>query len=305
MPDPSGSEAPVEQARKDEVAGGDGPQVRLAAPAAALGPQTTEHRTKSIVPVMELRDVSVFYGDFQAVRDTNLPIDQNQITAMIGPSGCGKSTILRSMNRMNDLIPGARVDGTVTYQGQDIYAAEVDPIQVRRRIGMVFQKPNPFPKSIYDNIAYGLRINGIKGKLDDHVENALTGAALWDEVKDKLHNSAFALSGGQQQRLCIARAIAVQPDVILMDEPCSSLDPISTSKIEDLMHELAETYTIVIVTHNMQQAARVSHYTAFLTAEVDERGVRYGRLVEFDETDRIFTRPADKRTEDYVTGRFG
>jgi phosphate transport system ATP-binding protein len=305
MPDPSGSEAPVEQARKDEVAGGDGPQVRLAAPAAALGPQTTEHRTKSIVPVMELRDVSVFYGDFQAVRDTNLPIDQNQITAMIGPSGCGKSTILRSMNRMNDLIPGARVDGTVTYQGQDIYAAEVDPIQVRRRIGMVFQKPNPFPKSIYDNIAYGLRINGIKGKLDDQVENALTGAALWDEVKDKLHNSAFALSGGQQQRLCIARAIAVQPDVILMDEPCSSLDPISTSKIEDLMHELAETYTIVIVTHNMQQAARVSHYTAFFTAEVDERGVRYGRLVEFDETDRIFTRPADKRTEDYVTGRFG
>jgi phosphate transport system ATP-binding protein len=305
MPDPSGSEAPVEQARKDEVAGSDGPQVRLAAPAAALGPQTTEHRTKSIVPVMELRDVSVFYGDFQAVRDTNLPIDQNQITAMIGPSGCGKSTILRSMNRMNDLIPGARVDGTVTYQGQDIYAAEVDPIQVRRRIGMVFQKPNPFPKSIYDNIAYGLRINGIKGKLDDQVENALTGAALWDEVKDKLHNSAFALSGGQQQRLCIARAIAVQPDVILMDEPCSSLDPISTSKIEDLMHELAETYTIVIVTHNMQQAARVSHYTAFFTAEVDERGVRYGRLVEFDETDRIFTRPADKRTEDYVTGRFG
>jgi phosphate transport system ATP-binding protein len=305
MPDPSGSEAPVEQARKDEVAGGDGPQVRLAAPAAALGPQTTEHRTKSIVPVMELRDVSVFYGDFQAVRDTNLPIDQNQITAMIGPSGCGKSTILRSLNRMNDLIPGARVSGTVTYQGQDIYAAEVDPIQVRRRIGMVFQKPNPFPKSIYDNIAYGLRINGIKGKLDDHVEKALTGAALWDEVKDKLHNSAFALSGGQQQRLCIARAIAVQPDVILMDEPCSSLDPISTSKIEDLMHELAETYTIVIVTHNMQQAARVSHYTAFFTAEVDERGVRYGLLVEFDETDRIFTRPADKRTEDYVTGRFG
>jgi phosphate transport system ATP-binding protein len=305
MPDPSGPEAPAEQARQDEVGDGGGPQVRLATPATALGPQATDHRTESIVPVMELRDVSVFYGDFQAVRDTNLPIDQNQITAMIGPSGCGKSTILRSMNRMNDLIPGARVDGTVTYQGQDIYAAEVDPIQVRRRIGMVFQKPNPFPKSVYDNIAYGLRINGIKGKLDDQVENALTSAALWDEVKDKLHNSAFALSGGQQQRLCIARAIAVQPDVILMDEPCSSLDPISTSKIEDLMHELAETYTIVIVTHNMQQAARVSHYTAFFTAEVDERGVRYGRLVEFDETDRIFTRPADRRTEDYVTGRFG
>jgi phosphate transport system ATP-binding protein len=305
MPDPSSPEAPAEQARRDEVAGQGGPQVHLAAPAAALGPEATEHRTESIVPVMELRDVSVFYGDFQAVRDTNLPIDQNQITAIIGPSGCGKSTILRSLNRMNDLIPGARVSGTVTYQGQDIYAAGVDPIQVRRRVGMVFQKPNPFPKSVYDNIAYGLRINGIKGKLDDHVEHALTGAALWDEVKDKLHNSAFALSGGQQQRLCIARAIAVQPDVILMDEPCSSLDPISTSKIEDLMRELTESYTIVIVTHNMQQAARVSHYTAFFTAEVDERGVRYGRLVEFDETDRIFTRPADKRTEDYVTGRFG
>jgi phosphate transport system ATP-binding protein len=305
MPDPSGSEAPVEQARKDEVAGGDGPQVRLAAPAAALGPQTTEHRTKSIVPVMELRDVSVFYDDFQAVRDTNLPIDQNRITAMIGPSGCGKSTILRSLNRMNDLILGARVSGTVTYHGQDIYADGVDPIQVRRNVGMVFQKPNPFPKSIYDNIAYGLRINGLKGGLDDQVEQALTAAALWDEVKDKLKTSAFALSGGQQQRLCIARAIAVQPDVILMDEPCSALDPISTGKIEDLMHELTETYTIVIVTHNMQQAARVSHYTAFFTAEADDRGVRYGRLVEFDETDRIFTRPADKRTEDYVTGRFG
>jgi phosphate transport system ATP-binding protein len=254
---------------------------------------------------MELRDVSVFYGDFEAVRDTDLPIDQKRITAMIGPSGCGKSTILRSLNRMNDLIPGARVSGTVTYHGQDIYAPQVDPIQVRRRIGMVFQKPNPFPKSIYDNIAYGLRINGVKGRLDDQVERALTGAALWDEVKDKLRTSAFALSGGQQQRLCIARAIAVQPDVILMDEPASSLDPISTGKIEDLMRELTETYTIVIVTHNMQQAARVSHYTAFFTAEVDDRGVRYGRLVEFGETDRIFTNPTDSRTEDYVTGRFG
>jgi phosphate transport system ATP-binding protein len=255
--------------------------------------------------VMELRDVSVHYGSYEAVRGTTIPIRQNQITAMIGPSGCGKSTILRSLNRMNDLIPGARVTGSVTYHGQDIYARGVDPIQVRRRIGMVFQKPNPFPKSIYDNVAYGLRINGIKGNLDDQVEEALTGAALWDEVKDKLRKSGLALSGGQQQRLCIARTIAVKPDVILMDEPCSALDPIATSKIEDLMHELSKSYTIVIVTHNMQQAARVSHYTAFFTAEVDEQQVRHGRLVEFDQTSKIFTNPGDKRTEDYITGRFG
>jgi phosphate transport system ATP-binding protein len=303
MPDPSAPQAPTEQARQDPQATGDEPRVQLADPTGAWG--ADERREARVAPVMELRDVSVFYGDFEAVRDTDLPIDQKRITAMIGPSGCGKSTILRSLNRMNDLIPGARVSGTVTYHGQDIYAPEVDPIQVRRRIGMVFQKPNPFPKSIYDNIAYGLRINGVKGRLDDQVERALTGAALWDEVKDKLRTSAFALSGGQQQRLCIARAIAVQPDVILMDEPASSLDPISTGKIEDLMRELTETYTIVIVTHNMQQAARVSHYTAFFTAEVDDRGVRYGRLVEFGETDRIFTNPTDSRTEDYVTGRFG
>jgi phosphate transport system ATP-binding protein len=303
MPDPSVPRAPTEQARQDPRATGDARRVQLADPTGAWG--EAEGREARVAPVMELRDVSVFYGDFEAVRDTDLPIDQNRITAMIGPSGCGKSTILRSLNRMNDLIPGARVSGTVTYHGQDIYAPEVDPIQVRRRIGMVFQKPNPFPKSIYDNIAYGLRINGVKGRLDDQVERALTGAALWDEVKDKLRTSAFALSGGQQQRLCIARAIAVQPDVILMDEPASSLDPISTGKIEDLMRELTETYTIVIVTHNMQQAARVSHYTAFFTAEVDDRGVRYGRLVEFGETDRIFTNPTDSRTEDYVTGRFG
>ena len=276
-------------------------QVHLTPPATALEAQGKE----SPRPLMELREVSVFYGDFEAVRDTNLPIGQNRITAMIGPSGCGKSTILRALNRMNDLIPSARVRGTVTFHGQDIYAAGVDPIQVRRRIGMVFQKPNPFPKSIYDNIAYGLRINGLKGKLDDQVEQALTGAALWDEVKDKLRTSAFALSGGQQQRLCIARAIAVQPEVILMDEPCSALDPISTAKIEDLMRDLAETYTIVIVTHNMQQAARVSHFTAFFTAEVDDRQVRHGRLIEFDDTDRIFTNPTDDRTEAYVTGRFG
>jgi phosphate transport system ATP-binding protein len=293
MPDPSTRGAPA------------GPQVHVAPPATALQAQDNEQRKEPPRPLMELRQVSVFYGDFEAVRDTNLPIGQNRITAMIGPSGCGKSTILRALNRMNDLIPSARVRGTVTYHGQDIYAPGVDPIQVRRRIGMVFQKPNPFPKSIYDNIAYGLRINGLKGKLDDQVEQALTGAALWDEVKDKLKHSAFALSGGQQQRLCIARAIAVQPEVILMDEPCSSLDPISTAKIEDLMRELAETYTIVIVTHNMQQAARVSHFTAFFTAEVDDRQVRHGRLVEFDDTDRIFTNPADDRTEAYVTGRFG
>jgi len=256
-------------------------------------------------PVMDLSDVSVFYGSYEAVRDTSIPIRMHQITAMIGPSGCGKSTILRCLNRMNDLIPGARVTGKITYHGQDLYAPDIDPIQVRRRIGMVFQKPNPFPKSIYDNVAYGLRINRIKGNLDDLVEQALRGAALWDEVKNKLKTSGLALSGGQQQRLCIARTIAVRPEVILMDEPCSALDPIATGKIEDLMHELAERYTIVIVTHNMQQAARVSHYTAFFTAEVDAAGVRHGRLVEFNDTSKLFTNPDDKRTEDYITGRFG
>jgi len=256
-------------------------------------------------PVMELQDVSVFYGTYEAVRGTTLPVRQHQITAMIGPSGCGKSTILRALNRMNDLIPGARVAGRITYHGQDIYARDVDPIQVRRHIGMVFQKPNPFPKSIYDNVAYGIRINKIKGNLDDMVEEALTGAALWDEVKDKLKTSGMALSGGQQQRLCIARTIAVQPDIILMDEPCSALDPIATGKIEDLMHELSRQYTIVIVTHNMQQAARVSHFTAFFTAEVDSAGVRHGRLVEFNDTGKLFTNPDDRRTEDYITGRFG
>jgi phosphate transport system ATP-binding protein len=255
--------------------------------------------------VLELQDVSVFYSDYEAVRGTTMGIAKNQITAMIGPSGCGKSTVLRALNRMNDLIPGARVRGKITFHGTDLYAPDVDPIQVRRRIGMVFQKPNPFPKSIYENVAYGLKINGIKGNYDDLVEQALRGAALWDEVKDKLKTSGLALSGGQQQRLCIARTIAVRPEVILMDEPCSALDPIATSKIEDLMYELAFDYTIVIVTHNMQQAARVSHKTAFFTAEVDEKGVRHGRLVEFDETPRIFTNPREKRTEDYITGRFG
>jgi phosphate transport system ATP-binding protein len=256
--------------------------------------------------IMSLENVSVFYGTYEAVRNITVPIRQHQITAMIGPSGCGKSTILRCLNRMNDLIPGARVTGRVTYHGQDLYAPKVDPIEVRRRIGMVFQKPNPFPKSIYDNIAYGPRVTGMKvDNMDDLVENALRKAALWDEVKDKLRSNALALSGGQQQRLCIARTIAVRPDVILMDEPCSALDPIATAKIEDLMYELAAEYTIVIVTHNMQQAARVSHWTAFFSAEVGENGVRYGRLVEYDETRKIFTKPKEKRTEDYITGRFG
>jgi len=256
-------------------------------------------------PIMQLEQVSVFYGSYEAVRGTTMPVREHQITAMIGPSGCGKSTILRSLNRMNDLIPGARIAGKITFHSQDLYADDVDPIQVRRRIGMVFQKPNPFPKSIYENVAYGMKINGIKGDMDGRVEKALRDAALWDEVKDKLKSSGLALSGGQQQRLCIARAIAVEPEVILMDEPCSALDPIATGKIEDLMHELARKYTIVIVTHNMQQAARVSHYTAFFTAEVDEQQVRHGRLVEFNDTGRIFTNPSDKRTEDYITGRFG
>lgn len=256
--------------------------------------------------VLRLEDVSIFYGDYQAVRGVDMTIGRHQITALIGPSGCGKSTVLRSLNRMNDLIPGARVAGRVTYHGEDLYAREVDPIEVRRRIGMVFQKPNPFPKSIYDNIAYGPRVTGMKvSNMDDLVEKALRRAALWDEVKDKLKQSALALSGGQQQRLCIARTIAVSPEVILMDEPCSALDPIATSKIEDLMFELSRDYTIVIVTHNMQQAARVSHRTAFFTAEVDEQGERHGRLIEYDTTNKIFTNPAQKRTEEYITGRFG
>jgi phosphate transport system ATP-binding protein len=257
------------------------------------------------MPIMQLDDVSVFYGDYEAVRGTTMPVREYQITAMIGPSGCGKSTVLRSLNRMNDLVTGARVQGKITFHGEDLYAPDVDPIQVRRRIGMVFQKPNPFPKSIFDNVAYGLRINGIKDNISGRVEKALRDAALWDEVKDKLKSSGLALSGGQQQRLCIARAIAVEPEVVLMDEPCSALDPIATGKIEDLMHDLTRTYTIVIVTHNMQQAARVSHYTSFFTAEVDAKGVRHGRLVEFNDTGRIFTNPSDKRTEDYITGRFG
>ncbi|MBW0105863.1 phosphate ABC transporter ATP-binding protein PstB [Pseudonocardia sp. KRD291] len=254
---------------------------------------------------MAVHDLRVFYGDFLAVQDVELTFAENRITALIGPSGCGKSTVLRCLNRMNDLVAGARVEGSVLYRGTDIYGPEIDQIEVRRRIGMVFQKPNPFPKSIYDNIAYGPRVTGMKADMDEVVEQALRGAALWDEVKDKLKQNAYGLSGGQQQRLCIARAIATRPEVILMDEPCSALDPIATSKIEDLMGELINEYTIVIVTHNMQQAARVSHSTAFFTAEPDDNGNRVGKLVEFDKTITMFENPGDKRTEDYISGRFG
>ncbi|WP_422770636.1 phosphate ABC transporter ATP-binding protein PstB [Plantactinospora sp. WMMC1484] len=278
------------------------PTVALATPGAGR----PDHGSGDERPILRLADVSVFYGDYQAVRGVDMTIGENRITALIGPSGCGKSTVLRSLNRMNDLIPGARVAGRITYHDEDLYAPDVDPIEVRRRIGMVFQKPNPFPKSIYDNIAYGPRVTRMRvPDMDALVEQSLQRAALWDEVKDKLNQSALALSGGQQQRLCIARTIAVQPDIILMDEPCSALDPIATGKIEDLMYELSFEYTIVIVTHNMQQAARVSHRTAFFTAEVDEAGVRHGRLVEYDDTNKIFTNPREKRTEDYISGRFG
>jgi phosphate transport system ATP-binding protein len=255
--------------------------------------------------VFEVRDVSVSYFDAVAVSGVTLDVHRNNITALIGPSGCGKSTLLRSFNRMNDLVAGARVEGRINYHGHDLYGASVDPVEVRRRIGMVFQRPNPFPKSIYDNVAFGPRITGRRKGLDEIVEEALVNAALWDEVKGKLKQSAFALSGGQQQRLCIARCLAVRPDVILMDEPCSALDPIATSRIEDLMGDLKRDYTIVIVTHNMQQAARVSDMTAFMTAEVDEQEHRVGRLVEYDATDKIFTNPSDSRTEGYITGRFG
>jgi phosphate transport system ATP-binding protein len=255
--------------------------------------------------IFDVSDVSVYYGDFRAVRDITIPIREHEITALIGPSGCGKSTVLRSFNRMNDLIESARVEGEILYHGVDLYDERVDPVEVRRHIGMVFQKPNPFPKSIYDNVAFGPRIAGFKGSMDDLVEESLHRAALWDEVKTKLKDSGMALSGGQQQRLCIARAIATKPDVILMDEPCSALDPIATAKIEDLMRDLVSEYTIVIVTHNMQQAARVSDRTAFFTVDVAPDGHRTGHIVEFDRTETIFTNPSDRRTEDYVTGRFG
>jgi len=251
--------------------------------------------------VIEAHDLTVYYGKFRAIRDVNLEIERRKITAIIGPSGCGKSTVLRAFNRMNDLIPTARTEGEVIFRGQNIYAPDVDAVEVRRRIGMVFQKPNPFPKSIYENIAWGARINGFRGNMDELVERALRGAALWDEVKDKLRESGLALSGGQQQRLCIARAIAVEPEVILMDEPASAIDPIATLRIEELMRELARDYAIIVVTHNMQQAARVSDYTAFFMMDED----RAGYPVEYGPTRQIFTNPRDKRTEDYITGRFG
>jgi len=256
--------------------------------------------------VFELSDVRISYAGVPAVRDVTMNIHKNAITALIGPSGCGKSTLLRSLNRMNDLIPTASLDGTVHYHGEDLYASTVDPVRVRQLIGMVFQKPNPFPKSIYENVAFGPKVLGMKDDLDERVQGALEGAALWDEVKDRLDSNALGMSGGQQQRLCIARALATDPDVILMDEPCSALDPISTGKIEDLMLELRESYSIVIVTHNMQQAARVSDATAFLIVELDEAGKqRTGRIVEYDETEKVFTNPSDSRTEDYVTGKVG
>ncbi len=283
------------------------PEIRVEVPHAEPGGDARRITPKKPrEPIFHLEDLAVAYGGKPAVRDVSFDIARNEITALIGPSGCGKSTLIRCLNRMNDLIPSARVEGQVLYHGQDLYAPEVDAVEVRKRIGMVFQKPNPFPKSIYDNIAFGPRVLGMKGGMDEIVEKALERAALWEEVKDRLKTNAFGMSGGQQQRLCIARALAVAPDVILMDEPCSALDPISTGKIEDLMLELKRDYSIVIVTHNMQQAARVSDKTAFFTVELDDSEKnRTGHVVEFDDTEKIFTNPSDARTEAYVTGKVG
>jgi len=270
------------------------------------GARAAQQAQPALEPVFKLRDVVVTYAGVPAVRDIELDVQASRITALIGPSGCGKSTVLRCLNRMNDLVLDAEVSGEVLYHGQDIYAPDVDPVEVRKLVGMVFQKPNPFPKSIYDNIAFGPRVLGMNGEMDEIVERALRRAALWDEVKDRLKQSAYGMSGGQQQRLCIARALATDPDVILMDEPCSALDPISTARIEDLLLELRDRYAIVIVTHNMQQAARVSDRTAIFTVELDEgEKHRTGRIVEFDATEKIFQNPADPRTEAYVTGKVG
>jgi len=276
-----------------------------AAPMAPLTIATREQiDTAAREIVFDLRGVDLYYGATLAVSGLNMQVRENIITAMIGPSGCGKSTVVRSLNRMNDSIANFRVSGEVLYHGHDVYGSGVDPVEVRRRIGMVFQRPNPFPKSIYDNIAWAPRILGLKQNLDERVEKALRGAALWDEVKDRLKGSALGLSGGKQQRLCIARAIAIEPDVLLLDEPCSALDPIATASVEELMQDLKRDYTLVIVTHNMQQAARVAERTAFFSLDVSD-GRRTGVLVEYDDTEKLFTRPADQRTEDYVTGRFG
>ncbi|MBW4577491.1 MAG: phosphate ABC transporter ATP-binding protein [Aphanothece sp. CMT-3BRIN-NPC111] len=262
-------------------------------------------KTSQAEPVLRTENLNVYYGDFLALRDINIDILRNRVTAFIGPSGCGKSTLLRCYNRLNDLIKSFRAKGKVTYYGQNLYSPEIDPVEVRRRIGMVFQRPNPFPKSIYDNVAFAPRLNAYKGDMDELVERSLRQAALWDEVKDKLRESGLALSGGQQQRLCIARAIAVQPDVVLMDEPCSALDPISTMRVEELIHQLKEHYTIVIVTHNMQQASRVADMTAFFNVQPTEKGGRMGYLVEYDRTEVIFQTPQEESTQQYVSGRFG
>ncbi len=291
---------------KIQHVGPDSAASQLALDAAAAGQSTGLDDSRAVV--FDLQELTVYYGDFRAVRDGTMQIRENEITAFIGPSGCGKTTMLRCFNRMNDFIETARVEGTVLYHGVDLYDPAVNATEVRRRIGMVFQKPNPFPKSIYDNVAYGPRLLGTKKKaeLDAIVEKSLKGAALWDEVKDRLKESGLGLSGGQQQRLCIARAVAVEPDVILMDEPCSALDPIATARIEELMREIKSEYTIVIVTHNMQQAARVSDRTAFFTTEINpDSDRRTGRLVEYNPTEKIFSNPDDERTEQYVTGRFG
>jgi phosphate transport system ATP-binding protein len=280
--------------------------------ATSIAPMRVETQQRQPLParerleqVFDIENLTAMYGGRPAVKDITMQVFKNLVTAIIGPSGCGKSTFLRCLNRMNDLVPVFSHTGTIRYHGQDITSAGVDPVAVRRRIGMVFQRPNPFPKSIYENIAFGLRVNGLKDNLDDRVKDALVRSALWEEVGGRLKESALGLSGGQQQRLCIARAIAVEPDVVLLDEPASALDPIATSAIEDLMHDLKKDYTFVIVTHNMQQAARVADMTAFFSISRGAEGERWGELVEYDVTEKIFTAPADKRTEDYVTGRFG
>jgi phosphate transport system ATP-binding protein len=270
-----------------------------------LGAEKPSQREVAKETVFEIEGLAAHYGSTTAVKDVSFDIFGRTVTAIIGPSGCGKSTFIRCLNRMNDVVPSFRSEGQIRFHGVDLQAKDVDAVSVRRRIGMVFQRPNPFPKSIFDNVAYGLRILGMKDNLKDRVEHALKRAALWDEVSDRLKDSALALSGGQQQRLCIARAIAIEPEVILLDEPASALDPIATASIEDLMHELKEDYTIVIVTHNMQQAARVANMTAFFSISGVEDGSRHGVLVEYDNTEKIFTNPSEKRTEDYVTGRFG